>query len=114
MTTTTGERTTKESPFRLHTEESLAPGNRRLFLLVFWAAACVFVGLIPAARLVVALVTHQGPWWYPWTAFGLGILGIGLIAGAIAAIHRKVLWWLLLGVATLMLAANVALVYTVF
>jgi hypothetical protein len=98
--------------FRLHTEEHEAPANWRLFVFCLWAAASIFVGLIPAARLVFTLTLESGPWWYPAAATTLGILGVALMVAAFAAIHRRYLPWYLFVLATLLLAANVTMVYT--
>lgn len=99
--------------FRLPTEDDAPPANARLFAMSFWAASCVFVGLIPAGRLVVALLFGGAPGWYPFIAISIGMLGTAAVAAAFAAIHRAFLPWYLLGIATLLLAANVALIYTV-
>ncbi|WP_162907449.1 hypothetical protein [Allorhizocola rhizosphaerae] len=98
--------------FRLHTDEHAPPGSGRLLGLTLIAAVCVFVGLIPAVRLA-ASIAIDGPWWYPMLTVTLGVIGCGLIVAAFAAIHRALLPWYLVGVAVLLLAANVALVYVV-
>ena len=107
-------RRTLRERFRLHTDEHEAPADSRLLVMSFWAAVCVFIGLIPAGRLLVALALGTGPWWYPLVCVALGVLGVGLITGGFAAIHQPRLPWQLLGVATALLAVNVALVYAVF
>ena len=102
------------SPFRLHTAEDEPPSSRRVLGLTFWAATSIFIGLIPAGRLVV-IVTFQSitfPW-YPVTAFSLGILGLILVTSAFASIHRARLPWYLMTIATFLLLVNVAMVYLV-
>ncbi len=99
--------------FRLPTEDDAPPPATRMVGLSFWAAACAFVGLIPAGRLAVTLLFGGDPGWYAPAAMTLGVLGVSLIAAAFAAIHRAHLPWYLLALATILLAANVSLVYLV-
>jgi hypothetical protein len=97
--------------FRLPTEDDAPPTNARMAGLSFWAAACAFAGLVPAGRLAVSLLFGGDPNWYAPTAITIGVLGVGLVAAAFAAIHRAHLPWYLLACATILLAANVSLVY---
>jgi hypothetical protein len=99
--------------FRLHTDEHEPPPDVRVFTLTFWATVSIFAGLIPAGRLAMSLMLDTGPIWYPITAAGLGLLGLALVTGAFASIHRAYLPWYLMTIATLLLAGNIAMVYTV-
>lgn len=97
--------------FRLHTEDDDAPGNARVLAMTLVAVVCVFVGLVPAGRMMAALAMGHGPWWYPVVTVTLGVVGVGLITAAFAAIHRALLPWCLLAAALMMLVANVATAY---
>lgn len=99
--------------FRLPTEDDAPPAAGRMVGLSLWAAACAFLGLIPAGRLSVSWLFGGDPAWYIPATVTLGVLGVGLVASAFAAIHRAHLPWYLLGLASFLLAANVALVYVV-
>jgi hypothetical protein len=61
----------------------------------------------------VAWLFGGDPAWYIPATLALGVLGVGLIAAAFAAIHRAHLPWYLLGGATMLLAANLSLVYVI-
>ncbi len=98
--------------FRLHTDEHAAPAGARLLGVTSAAAGCVFVGIIPAARLI-ASVAIGGPWWYQMMTLVLGIVGLGFLTAAFSAIHRRLLPWYLVGAAALLLTANVTLVYVI-
>jgi len=97
--------------FRLPTEDDTPPPNARLLGMAFWAAACVFVGALPAGRLLIALL-FGAPAWYPPTAIAIGIAGTAMVAAAFGSVHRPHLPWNLLAVATVLLAANVTIIYT--
>ncbi len=97
--------------FRLPCEEDAAPPNTRLLGMAFWAAACVFIGFLPAGRLLIALL-FGAPAWYPPTAIAIGVAGTAAVAAAGGSVHRAHLPWNLLGVATVLLAANVTIIYT--
>jgi len=99
--------------FRLPSEDDVPPPAARMAGLSLWAAACAFVGLLPAGRLTVSLLFGGDAGWYAPIAITLGVIGVGLVASSFAAIHRAHLPWYLLGCATVLLAANVALVYVV-
>lgn len=100
------------SPFRLPTAEHEPPAGRRVLGLTFWAAIYIFIGLIPAGRLVVSVALKSSTFpWYPVTAATLAILGLILVASAFASIHRARLPWYLMTIATFLLLANVAMVY---
>ena len=102
------------SPFRFHTAEDEPPSNRRVLGLTFWAAIAIFIGLIPAGRLVVSVVLQSVIFaWYPVTAVSIGILGVILMTSAFASIHRARLPWYLMTIATFLLTVNVAMVYLV-
>jgi hypothetical protein len=101
------------SRFRLPAEDDTPPENRRLLGMTFWAAACVFGGLLPAGRLIAEHFFGSAPQWYVVTTIVLGLSGTSLITGAFAAIHRAFLPWYLLSAATVLLAANIAMIYTV-
>src|SRR5690349_15727784 len=94
--------------FRLPTEQDAAPPNARLLGVAFWAAACVFVGFLPAGRLLIALL-FGAPAWYPPTAIAIGTAGVATMAAAFGAVHRSHLPWNLLAIATVLLAANVTI-----
>ena len=97
--------------FRLNNEQDVPPPNARLLGMAFWSAACVFIGALPAGRLLIALL-FGAPDWYPPTAIAIGIAGIVTVAAAFGAVHRAYLPWSLLAVATVLLAANVTIIYT--
>jgi len=102
------------SPFRLHTAVHEPPATRRVLGLTFWAAISIFIGLIPAGRLVVSLAFPSSIFpWYPVSAATLGILGLILVTSAFASIHRARLPWYLMTIATLLLLVNVAMVYVI-
>jgi hypothetical protein len=95
--------------FRLPTEDDDAPASRRLLGMSLWAATCVFAGIIPAGRLVTEYFFGDAGRWYLTTGLSIGLIGAALIAAAFAAIHRAYLPWYLLGVASLLLVTNIAL-----
>jgi hypothetical protein len=103
-----------EPLFRLHTSAHPAPPAVRVLGLASWAAICIFIGFIPAGRVVATFVLHisifQG---YAVTTASIGMLGVALIAGAFASIHRSQLPLALMSIATFLLMVNVAMVYTV-
>jgi hypothetical protein len=102
------------APFRLHTAEHEAPPARRVLGLAFWAAISIFIGVIPAGRLVVSVLSESIFFlWYPVSAASLGILGLVLVVSAFASIHRPRLPWVLMTIATFLLAVNVAMVYVI-
>lgn len=100
--------------FRLHTAAHEEPPSWRVLALSAWAAICIFVGVIPAGRLVAGFLLQisfiQG---YAVTAISIGLLGTALVALAFASIHRAWLPWCLMTIATLFLAVNVAMVYLI-
>jgi hypothetical protein len=97
--------------FRLPTEDDAAPPSARLLGLAFWAAACVFAGLLPAGRLMIAIL-FGGPAWYPPVAISIGLAGTALMAAAFGSIHRAHLPWYLMAAATILLTANTTIIYT--
>lgn len=101
------------SRFRLHTADHEAPAGKRLFVLALWSALCVLVGLIPAVRLVAVMALRDTPFWYPLASVTVGVLGLGMITAAFAAIHRARLPWYLLGAATVLLIMNITLISVV-
>ncbi len=97
--------------FRLPTEDDTPPRSARLLGMAIWAAACVFAGLLPAGRLIIALL-FGAPAWYPPAALTLGLAGTAALAAAFGAIHRPRIPWILLAAATVLLITNVTLIYT--
>lgn len=102
----------RTSPFRVPTAEHEPPPSRRVLALTLWAAICIFLGLIPAGRLAVSVAFRSFNFsWYPVSAASMGILGLILITSAFASIRRAGLPWVLMTIATFLLAVNVAMVY---
>ena len=97
--------------FRLPADSDAPPPVARIAGVAIWAAACAFTGLAPAARLWLAMLFGRPPGWYLPSAVAIGVLGMALVAAAFAAIHRARLPWYLLGFATVLLIANMALAY---
>jgi hypothetical protein len=86
----------------------------RVFALAWWAAMCIFIGLVPAGRLVAVFLLQTSIFEvYAITAASVGLLGLALIALAFASIHHARLPWSLMTIATVLLVANVAMVYVV-
>ena len=102
-----------EARLRLHTDDHEAPPARRLLTFTLWAAISIFIGIVPASRLIIVLALRAGGWWFPITTVSLGLLGVGLIASAFASIHRAHLPWYLMTIATLLLTTNVTMAYAV-
>jgi hypothetical protein len=110
-----GEKRAPAQPLlRFHTAAHDAPATWRVLALSAWAAICLFVGLVPAGRLAAGFLLQVPIFeWYAATTASIGMLGIALITSAFAAIHRARLPWLLMTIATLLLMANVAMVYVI-
>jgi hypothetical protein len=77
-----------------------------------WATALGIVGIGVALRALVAMLAGQMPHWFEPAITTTGLLGIALTAAAFAAVHRRRLPWALLGAATLMLGATLAVSLT--
>jgi hypothetical protein len=104
----------KPVPFRLHTAADEPPPAHRVFVLSLWAAISIFIGVIPAGRLVASVAFHSPLFqWYPVAAASIGTLGLILVGSAFASIHRPRLPWHLMTIATFLLVVNVAMVYTI-
>lgn len=74
-----------------------------------WATGLGVVGLGPASRAVVAVVSDTAPEWYEPTLAGLGLAGIGLTAMALGVARRRRLPWIALGVASVPVCVSVGL-----
>lgn len=103
---------TLKRPFRLPGAGDPVPAGNRVLALSGWAALLGLLGLIPAGRLTISLLFQSGPPWYPPMTVGVGIAGMATIAAAFAAVHRRRLPWIMLGLATVLLLVNLALAYT--
>src|SRR5436190_18996993 len=79
------------------------PDPRRLAGLAGWAAAIGLVGLVVGVRGLVAILVGGIPGWYEPTLIGMGLVGIGLTAGAFLTVQRGRLPWYLLGAGTAVL-----------
>jgi hypothetical protein len=100
------------SSFRLPDRRVPAPHPARMLGICAWVAVLGLVGLLVAGRSSVAIVTGAAPAWFEPTVLTVGVLGMALSGATFAAIHRRRLPWLLLAVATTLLAANLSLTLT--
>ncbi|MEV6971258.1 hypothetical protein AB0M47_39790 [Hamadaea sp. NPDC051192] len=97
---------------RLPEQDDPVPGSTRMLGLSAWAALLVFVGMVVAIRVFVAIVFEPGPSWLVPTVMSVGIAGTVCGGLAFATVHHRWLPWELLGVASLLLGGNLLLVIT--
>ena len=98
--------------FRLPASHDPAPQPARMLGVCAWATALGILGIGVALRALVAMLAGQMPHWFEPAITTTGLLGIALTAAAFAAVHRRRLPWALLGAATLMLGATLAVSLT--
>ena len=83
------------------------PDPRRLAGLAGWAAALGLVGLVVGVRGLIAIIIGGIPGWYEPTLIVMGLVGIGLTAGAFITVQHGRLPWILLGGGTGVLLASI-------
>lgn len=83
--------------------------SRQILGVCGWATALGLVGLAAGLRGLVAIVTGLAPNWYEPTVASIGMGGIALTVVAFLSIRHRRLPWIMLSLATLPLAANLAL-----
>lgn len=83
------------------------PDPRRLAGLTGWAAALGLVGLVVGVRGLIAIIIGGIPGWYEPTLIVMGLVGIGLTAGAFVTVQRGRLPWILLGAGTGVLLSSI-------
>jgi hypothetical protein len=88
------------------------PPLRVLAALAGWAAALGVVGLVVGIRGLVAILVGGIPSWYEPTLIILGLVGIGLTAGAFLTVQRRPFPWLLLGAASAVLLTSIIVTST--
>jgi hypothetical protein len=98
--------------FRLPASHDPTPQPARMLGVCAWATALGILGIGVALRALVAMLAGQMPHWFEPAITTTGLLGIALTAAAFAAVHRRRLPWALLGAATLMLGATLAVSLT--
>lgn len=89
-----------------------APNLGRMVGMSVWAAALALLGMVVAVRTFIAIMLGPGPDWLVPTVMSVGIGGTVSAGLAFATVHHKWLPWELLGVASLLLSANLLLVIT--
>jgi hypothetical protein len=97
---------------RLPEENDPAPHLGRMVAMSVWAAGVALLGMVVAIRTFVAIMLGPGPDWLVPTVMSLGIGGTICAGIAFATVHHKWLPWELLGLASLLLGANLVLVIT--
>lgn len=88
------------------------PQLGRMVTMSAWAAVLALLGMVVAVRTFIAIMFDPGPEWLVPTIMSLGIAGTACAGIAFAAVRRKVVPWLLLLLASLLLGANLVLVVT--
>ncbi|WP_329107899.1 hypothetical protein OG792_05370 [Micromonospora sp. NBC_01699] len=84
-------------------------GTSRQFLGVCgWATALGLIGLATGLRGLVAIVAGVAPDWYEPMIAGVGLGGVALTMVAFLSIRHPRLPWIMLSLATLPLAVNLA------
>ncbi|NUO61068.1 MAG: hypothetical protein HOV78_30790 [Hamadaea sp.] len=97
---------------RLPEHDDPEPGSTRMLGMSAWAALLVFVGMVVAIRVFLAIVFEPGPEWLVPTVMSVGIAGTVCGGLAFATVHHRWLPWELLGVASVLLGGNLLLVIT--
>jgi hypothetical protein len=95
--------------FRVPLTGDPAPDNGQLIGICAWATLLGLGGLLIAIRGLVGIVGGLAPDWYQPALIIVGMVGIVLTVLAFMAIQRRYLPWIMLGLATIPLAVNIAL-----
>ena len=83
------------------------PKLRRLAGLAGWAAALGLGGLVMGIRGLILIIATRPPHWYEPTMIIMGLVGIGLTAGAFLTVQYRYVPWALLGLSSADLLASV-------
>lgn len=84
------------------------PRMRQLMGVCGWAAVLGGVGLVIGIRGLIGILAGDPPGWFEPAMAGTGALGIGLTVGAFLTVHRSRAPWILLGAASVVLLAAMA------
>jgi hypothetical protein len=101
----------REMLFRFPAADDPAPTPARLLIMSLYAAVLGLAGVGVGVRAMVTVFGGADFWFVPTLAF-FGLTSVALAVGSVLSIHRPVLPWLLLGAATLPLAADVLIAVT--
>jgi hypothetical protein len=82
-----------------------SPAPRRLVGLALWAAGLGILGVALGIRDIVGLFTPHPSWFLPGSSL-IAVIGIALTMGAFVTARARIVPWLLLGLATCALGAN--------
>jgi hypothetical protein len=93
--------------FRRPNFSQRGPNLRRLAGLSGWAALLGVIGLGVGVRGLIAILVGEVPGWYQPTLIMMGLIGLGMIAGAFLTVQRGILPWLLLGASSVVLLASI-------
>ncbi len=83
------------------------PPQTRVLALCGWAGLLGLFGLLVGVAGLIAMFT-TAPGWYKPVLIAIGLLGLGLTAGAFVHIRDRYTPWLLLGAASAALIASIA------
>lgn len=83
--------------------------SRQILGVCGWATALGLIGLATGLRGLVAIVAGAAPDWYEPTMAAVGLGGVALTMVAFLSVRHPRLPWIMLSLATLPLAVNLAL-----
>lgn len=95
--------------FRMSAAHRPPPPDDRLIGVWAWATGLGIVGLAVALRGLTAITAGAGPSWYEPALVVVGLGGVGLVVAALLSAHRARLPWIMLGLASVPYAVNLAL-----
>jgi hypothetical protein len=98
---------------QLHEVEAPQPRLRQIVGVCGWAALLGVLGLAVGIRGLLADLIDYTPSWYEPMMIGIGLLGIGLTAGAFVSVHRRRTPYILLSAATVVLAYAIFLTISI-
>ena len=93
----------------VHSDARPRPDGGQMLGVCAWATALVLAGIGVAIRGLLAIVGGVAPAWYQPALVGTGLIGLALTVAAFVTIQRRHIPWFLLALATIPLAAAIAL-----
>jgi hypothetical protein len=93
--------------------QKIPPAPRRLVGLALWAAALGILGVMLGIRDLIGLFTTAPSWFLPEVSV-VAVIGVALTMGAFLTARARIVPWVLLGLATCALGANVVAAMNAF